>query len=158
MRVCVCRCSLALRVLMCGVCLSEAQKLQRNNAIFGDGLVNLRSGEPRRQRNVIFFEACRCRCVVVAVVGVNKSENSGLTSVDRSTRATLSTYNTWIQVSRLQKIYHFQRKKLRFTTTLLSVAMVKLQKGRDLIVVMCQRKWWTTLLSQHGFRLRGVQS
>ena len=39
-------------------------------------------------------------------------KNSGLTSVDRSTRATLSTYNTWIQVSRLQKIYHFQRKKL----------------------------------------------
>jgi hypothetical protein len=39
-------------------------------------------------------------------------KNSGLTSVDRSTKATLSTYNTWIQVSRLQKIYHFQRKKL----------------------------------------------
>ena len=28
--------------------------------------------------------------------------------MDRSTRATLSTYNTWIHVSRLQKIYHFQ--------------------------------------------------
>ena len=44
-----------------------------------------------------------------------KSKNSGITSVDRSTRATLSTYNPWIQVSRLQKIYHFQHKKLRFT-------------------------------------------
>ena len=45
----------------------------------------------------------------------NKSENTGITSVDRSTKATLSTYNPWIQVSRLQKIYHFQHKKLRFT-------------------------------------------
>ena len=45
----------------------------------------------------------------------NKSENTGITSVDRSTKATLSTYNPWIQVSRPQKIYHFQRKKLRFT-------------------------------------------
>ena len=43
-------------------------------------------------------------------------KNSGLTSVDRSTRATLSTYNTWIQVSRLQKIYHFQSLQLRLTT------------------------------------------
>ena len=48
-------------------------------------------------------------------VCVNKSENTGITSVDRSTKATLSTYNPWIQVSRLQKIYHFQHKKLRFT-------------------------------------------
>ena len=28
--------------------------------------------------------------------------------MDRSTRATLSTYDTWIHVSRLQKIYHFR--------------------------------------------------
>ena len=48
------------------------------------------------------------------LVGVNKSENTGITSVDRSTKATLSTYNPWIQVSRLQKIYHFQHWKLRF--------------------------------------------
>ena len=36
--------------------------------------------------------------------------------MDRSTKATLSTYNTWIQLSRLQKIYHFQSPKLRFAT------------------------------------------
>ena len=47
--------------------------------------------------------------------GPNKSENTGITSVDRSTKATLSTHNPWIQVSRLQKIYHFQHKKLKFT-------------------------------------------
>ena len=101
--------------------------------------------EPRRPRSSVFFEAVVFVFVGVGVGvvvgGVNKSENSGLTSVDRSTKATLSTYNTWIQVSRLQKIYHFQRKKLRFTTTLLAAAMVKLQKGRDLIVVMFQRTW-----------------
>ena len=33
--------------------------------------------------------------------------------MDRSTRATLSTYNTWIQLSRLHKIYHFQSPNLR---------------------------------------------
>ena len=49
------------------------------------------------------------------LVGVNKSENTGITSVDRSTKATLSTYNPWIQVSCLKKIYHFQREKLRLT-------------------------------------------
>ena len=36
--------------------------------------------------------------------------------MDRSTKATLSTYNTWIQLSRLQKIYHIQSQKLRLTT------------------------------------------
>ena len=36
--------------------------------------------------------------------------------MDRSTKATLSTYNTWIQISRLQKIYHFQSLKLRLAT------------------------------------------
>ena len=36
--------------------------------------------------------------------------------MDRSTKATLSTYNTWIRLSRLQKIYHFQSLKLRLAT------------------------------------------
>ena len=40
--------------------------------------------------------------------------NTRWTSVDRSTKATLSTYNTWIQISRLQKIYHSHRPKLYF--------------------------------------------
>ena len=61
-------------------------------------------------------------CIVAFGSGTNQ-KNSGLTSVDRSTRATLSTYNTWIQVSRLQKIYHFQRKKLWFATLLLTMVM-----------------------------------
>ena len=52
----------------------------------------------------------------VALSGLDKTQNTGITSVDRSTKATLSTYNTWIQLSRLQKIYHPQSLKLRLTT------------------------------------------
>ena len=40
--------------------------------------------------------------------------------MDRSTKATLSTYNTWIQISRLQKIYHLQSLKLRLATNTFS--------------------------------------
>ena len=56
--------------------------------------------------------------------------------MDRSTKATLSTYNTWIQVSRLQKIYHLPSLKLRLATTPLTVAVVHMQQGRDLMLVM----------------------
>ena len=66
----------------------------------------------------------------------NKTENTGITSVDRSTKATLSTYNTWIQISRLQKIYHFQSLKLRLTTKPLTVGAVDMQQGRDLMLDM----------------------
>ena len=78
--------------------------------------------------------------------------------MDRSTKATLSTYNTWIQLSRLQKVYHFQGLQLRLAMKHLTVAQAHTQQGRDLMLVMSPRKWWTTLLSQHGFRFRGVQS
>ena len=36
--------------------------------------------------------------------------------MDRSVKATLSTYNTWMQLSRLQRIYRFQYLKLWLTT------------------------------------------
>ena len=63
-------------------------------------------------------------------------KNSGWTSVDRSTKATLSTYNTWIHVSRLQKIYHFQSLKLWLTTEPLTVEAADMQQGRDLMFDM----------------------
>ena len=56
--------------------------------------------------------------------------------MDRSTRATLSTYNPWIQVSRLQKIYHFQSLKLRLTAKPLTAGAADMQQGRDLMLVM----------------------
>lgn len=56
--------------------------------------------------------------------------------MDRSTKATLSTYNTWILLSRLQKVYHFQSLKLRLTTKPLTVEVVRMQQGRDLMLVM----------------------
>ena len=39
--------------------------------------------------------------------------DTGRISVDRSTKATLNTYNTWSQLSRLQMIYRSQHLKLR---------------------------------------------
>ena len=56
--------------------------------------------------------------------------------MDRSTKATLSTYNTWIQLSRLQKVYRFQSLKLRLATQPLTVEVVRMQQGRDLMLVM----------------------
>ena len=63
-------------------------------------------------------------------------KNSGLTSVDRSTKATLSTYNTWIQLGRLRKIYHSQRSKLRFTTIAFNSSSGLNARGQILILVM----------------------
>ena len=62
--------------------------------------------------NPLVFKIIRNTC---------KTKKSGRTSVDRSTRATLSTYNTWIHVSRLQKIYHFQCLKGNVTDRHLAV-------------------------------------
>ncbi len=55
--------------------------------------------------------------------------------MDRSTKATLNTYNTWIQLSRLQKVYHFPSVKLKFTEYLLTETSVDLQQGRSLMFV-----------------------
>ena len=105
--------------------------------------------------------ACRQRKAIApeATAGLKTNlANTGWTSVDRSTRATLNTYNTWIHLSRLQTIYHFHYTKLNriiwiFTKTNDMGAAVPI-----LIVIVSLWRWWTTLLSQHGFRLRGVQS
>ena len=63
-------------------------------------------------------------------------KNAGWTSVDRSTKATLNTYNTWIHVSRLQKICHIQSLKLWLTTEPLTVEAADMQQGRDLMLDM----------------------
>jgi hypothetical protein len=63
-------------------------------------------------------------------------KNTGWTSVDRSTKATLSTYNTWIQISRLQKVYRIQSLKLWLAAEPLTVDTVHMQQGRDLMLVM----------------------
>ncbi len=52
--------------------------------------------------------------------------------MDRITKATLNTYNTWIQLSRMQKIYHFQDLKLRLATQALTLEVVHTQQGRNL--------------------------
>ena len=60
--------------------------------------------------------------------------------MDRSTKATLSTYNTWIQLSRLQKIYHFQSLKFRLAAKALTLGAADTQQGRDLMLDMSQWK------------------
>ena len=78
--------------------------------------------------------------------------------MDRNTEDTLSTYNTWIQLSRLQNIYHFQHILIKFVNKAFCGYKDALQEGQSLELDMLNQKWWTTLLRQHGFRLRGVQS
>ena len=65
-------------------------------------------------------------------------KNSGWTSVDRSTKATLSTYNTWIQLGRLQKIYHFHCPKWCFTAAAVISSSSLNAIGPILILVMWQ--------------------
>ena len=36
--------------------------------------------------------------------------------MDRNTKSTLNTHNTWSQLSRLQRIYHFRNLKLILAT------------------------------------------
>ena len=43
----------------------------------------------------------------------NKPKNSSWTLMNRGTMTTLSTYNTWIHTSRLQKVYHFSLHKFQ---------------------------------------------
>ena len=88
----------------------------------------------------------------------NRPKNTGWISVDRITQDTLSTYNTWIQISRLQKIYHPHWAKWLFASTPLTASEGRAHRSRSLLIGASQWGWWTTLLSQHGFRLRGVQS
>ena len=56
--------------------------------------------------------------------------------MDRSTKATLTTYGTWIQVSRQQKINRNQRLQLRLATKPLTVVAADMQQGRDLMLDM----------------------
>ncbi len=88
----------------------------------------------------------------------NRPKNTGWISVDRITQDTLSTYNTWIQISRLQKIYHPHWAKWLFASTPLTASEGSAHRSRSLLIGASHWGWWTTLLSQHGFRLRGVQS
>ena len=85
----------------------------------------------------------------------NRPKNTGWISVDRITKDTLSTYNTWIQISRLQKIYHPHWAKWLFASTPLTASEGRAHRSRSLLIGASQWGWWTTLLSQHGFRSDG---
>ena len=53
-------------------------------------------------------------------------------------RATLNTYNTWIQLGRLRKIYHFHRTKLCCNVEPLAALTVSSAVGPTLSFVMWQ--------------------
>ena len=49
--------------------------------------------------------------------------------MDRSTKATLNTYDTWIQLSRLQKIYQIQDSKIRWCAELLTANAQRMREA-----------------------------
>ena len=52
--------------------------------------------------------------------------------MDRNTEATLSTYNTWIQINRLQKIHRFHSVKMRLATAALTLGVARVRRSRAL--------------------------
>ena len=56
--------------------------------------------------------------------------------MDRNTKATLSTYNTWIQVSRLQMIYRFHNLKMRIAAAALTLGVARMRQGNSLTLAM----------------------
>ena len=56
--------------------------------------------------------------------------------MDRNTEATLSTYNTWIQVSRLQKIYRFHSLKIKTATAAFTLGVARMRQGKSLTLAM----------------------
>jgi hypothetical protein len=52
-----------------------------------------------------------------------KSINRRMSCSGSKDRATFSTYNTWIQIGRLQNIYHYEMKKSHCTSKLLNIVI-----------------------------------
>ena len=133
------------KLLLCCCLLLWKWANEKNTAIKSP-----RSAIIVRDTQLLWHQAGGFYCyVLLEIVGVlllsllfwivcvwTNQKNSGWTSVDRSTKATLSTYNTWIHVSRLQKIYHFQSLKLRLSAKPLTVEAADMQQGRNLMVDM----------------------
>merc|ERR1719162_718481 len=54
--------------------------------------------------------------------------------------------------------YHFHKLQFGMPTLHLAAGRVRAQQGLSLMLFMELWKWWSSLLSKHGFRLRGIQS
>ena len=92
-------------------------------------------------------------------VGPPKNQiNPGLTSVDRNATTTLAPYNAWFQLSHLRTTYHLHTFQFKVPAAHLAARCVHMQYGIGLVLLMWMRKWWSSLLGKHGFRLRGIQS
>ena len=84
--------------------------------------------------------------------------NPGLTSLDRNATTTLVSYNAWFQLSHLRTTYHLHTFQFKVPAGHLAARCVRMQYGIGLVLLIWVRKWWSSLLGKHGFRLRGIQS
>ena len=84
--------------------------------------------------------------------------NPGLTSVDRNATTTLAPYNAWFQLSHLHTTYHLHTFQFKVPAGHLAARCVHMEYGIGLVLLIWMRKWWSSLLGKHGFRLRGIQS
>ena len=67
------------------------------------------------------------------------------------------TYNSWVQQSRLQKIYHFQGSKLRVTPLAFSGVERSSEPGPKPMLLHVALEAMNNTEQQHGSWLRGVQ-
>ena len=67
------------------------------------------------------------------------------------------TYNSWVQQSRLQKIYHFQGSKLRVTPHAFSGGVRSSEPGPKPMLLRVALEAMNNTAQQHGSWLRGVQ-
>ena len=67
------------------------------------------------------------------------------------------TYNSWVQQSRLQKIYHFQGSKLRVTPHAFHGGVRSSEPGPKPMLPHVALEAMNNTAQQHGSWLRGVQ-
>ena len=83
--------------------------------------------------------------------------DAGEISMDRNTKATLSTYNTCVERSRLQRICSLPRCCVA-SVTAICYDCADVRNQLNIKACLLAEGMGTTLQSQSGFRFRGVQS
>ena len=76
--------------------------------------------------------------------------------MDRGTRATLITYNTWVRLVVCKRFGHSQSMNITGSCAPFSAARIRVGTVADYDAVRSTGSE-ATLQTQHGFRLRGVQ-
>ena len=55
----------------------------------------------------------------------------------RSTKTTLSTRNTWLQMNHLHTAYHFHNRQFHMPAMHLTAMRIRMQQGINLMLLMC---------------------